>query len=294
VVPELAERIAGSSDHFRHPGRHPWASINYAACHDGFTLNDVVSYKHKHNQANLEANHDGAHHSVSWNCGHEGPTDDPSIVLLRNRQRRNLLATVLLSQGVPMLQAGDEIGRTQNGNNNAYCQDNETSWLDWTLAGTESDLTDLVKLLIAVRRDNPVFRRTAFLEGTAHPESSLKDVTWFREDGHEMTEEDWQNPHRQTLAVLLDRTGVDLLHRSDDDRDIGRSFLLLFNAGSHTVEFSVPEPISSQVWQVILDTGEETATVPAHGYGRGHVYSLGPTSLALLCDAGRLAKEPER
>jgi glycogen operon protein len=286
AVPEFAERVAGSSDHFRHPGRHPWASINYAASHDGFTLNDVVSFEHKHNEDNLEANRDGSHHSVSWNCGEEGATRDPEIVRLRNRQRRNLLATMLLSQGVPMLLAGDEMGRTQKGNNNAYCQDNDISWLDWELTHSEPDLTGFVARLIRIRRDNPVFRRTAFLEGIAHPESRLKDVTWLREDGQEMTEDDWRDPHRRTLGVLLDRTGVDLLYRREDDLELGHSFLLLFNAASEPIEFSVPQPISSEIWEVVLDTREDAATVPTDGYRRGHAYSLYPNSLALLCDNG--------
>jgi len=282
MVPRFAERIAGSSDFFRSPGRQPTATINYAACHDGFTLQDLVSYEHKHNQANLEANRDGHHHNVSWNCGVEGETDAEEVLSTRRRQRRNLLATVLLSQGVPMLMAGDEFGRTQRGNNNAYCQDNELSWVDWRLREQNADMVQLVSFLTRIRRENPVFRRTSFLSGVAHPESRLKDVTWLKEDGAEMAETDWRDPGRKTLGVLLDRTGVDPSHRDLDDRDPGGSFLLLLNAGSGTVSFTLPAPVAGESWEVILDTGQESVAVPTDAYRIGQVYSLGPQRLALL------------
>jgi glycogen operon protein len=285
-VPGFAERIAGSSDLFRRPGREPVASVNYVASHDGFTMSDLVSYERKHNQANREANRDGSEHHVSWNCGVEGSTRDAQILRLRQRQRRNLLATVLLSQGVPMVLAGDEIGRTQSGNNNAYCQDNELSWLDWAGRDSSADMTRFMALLTRIRRDNPVFRRTTFLEGVVHPESRLKDVTWLREDGSEMTEPDWRDPHRHGLGVLLDKTGVDLRYREEGDQDPGHSFLMLFNAGPNPVEFTLPAPISAELWEVVMDTREETATVPTDGYRTGHVYSLYPQSMALLRDPG--------
>jgi glycogen operon protein len=281
-LPEFAERIAGSSDYFRNPGRHPRATINYVACHDGFTLRDVVSYERKHNEANLEANRDGSHHNVSWNSGREGETDDPEILRLRRRQRRNLLATVLLSQGVPMLMAGDEFGRTQGGNNNAYCQDNEISWLDWNLAGNEAEMVQFVSFLNRIRKENPVFRRISFLEGVIHPVSSLKDVTWLREDGEEMAESDWRNPERRTLGVLLDRTGVDIRHRNPHDRDPGGSFLLLFNAASSEVEFTLPAPIRGDRWRVVFDTREKTATTTETGFCQGHVYGMSDRSMAVL------------
>jgi glycogen operon protein len=252
------------------------------ACHDGFTLRDVVSFEHKHNEANLEANRDGSHHNVSWNSGREGETDDPEILRLRRRQRRNLLATVLLSQGVPMLMAGDEFGRTQGGNNNAYCQDNELSWVDWDLARSDADTVQFVGFLNRIRRENPVFRRISFLEGVVHPVSSLKDVTWLRENGQEMTESDWRDAKRRTLGVLLDRTGVDIRHRGPHDRDPGGSFLLLFNASSSDVEFTLPAPISGDLWQVVLDTREETAAVTAAGFRQGHVYAVSDRSLVVL------------
>lgn len=285
-VPEFAERLAGSSDLFRRPGREPVASINYVASHDGFTMSDLVSYERKHNEANREANSDGSDHHVSWNCGTEGDSQHADILRLRRRQRRNLLATVLLSQGVPMVLAGDELGRTQRGNNNAYCQDNALSWIDWALHGTRADLSDFVARLTRIRQDNPVFRRTTFLEGVVHPESRLKDVAWLREDGSEMTEPDWRNPHRHGLGVLLDRTGVDLKHRDESDQDPGHSFLILFNAGLVPIQFTLPAPISADLWEVVLDTREETASVPADGYRMGHIYSLYPQSLAVLRDPG--------
>ncbi len=281
-VPEFAERIAGSSDFFRNPGRHPAASVNYIACHDGFTLHDLVSYEHKHNEANREANRDGSHHNVSWNCGVEGETDDPEVLQLRRRQRRNLLATVLLSQGVPMLMAGDEFGRTQRGNNNAYCQDNDLSWVNWDLRSTEADMVQFASFLCRIRRENPVFRRISFLEGVVHPVSSLKDVTWLREDGHEMTEPDWRDPSRQVLGVLLDRSGVDVRHRAPNDRNPGGSFLLLFNASGRPVQFVLPAPITGDLWEIVVDTREETIAVPTGGYCRGHAYSMADHSLVLL------------
>ncbi len=286
MVSGFAERIAGSSDFFRSPGRQPTATINYAACHDGFTLRDLVSYQHKHNEGNLEANRDGHHHNVSWNCGVEGETEDKQVLATRRRHRHNLLATTMLSQGVPMLMAGDEFGRTQHGNNNAYCQDNDLSWVDWDLRQQDSGTIRLVALLTRIRRENPVFRRISFLRGVAHPESRLKDVTWLKENGAEMSEVDWRDPDRRTLGVLLDRTGVDPDHRDPDDREPGGSFLLLFNAGNGPVDFTLPAPIASEAWAVVLDTGMETAAFPDDAYGIGQAYPLGAQCLALLGEPG--------
>ncbi len=285
-TPEFAERIAGSSDLFRWtPGRQPFASVNYVTCHDGFTLSDMLSYHHKRNHANGEANRDG-HNEISWNCGHEGPTTDPSIRRLRLKQRRNLLATLLLSQGIPMLLAGDEFGRTQRGNNNAYCQDNDISWLDWSLAASDEQSVRFVRDLIRIRLAHPVFRRIAFLDGVEHPESRLKDVTWLREDGREMSEADWHDPARVSLGVLLDRTGVQMLERDAAADDRGDSFLMLFNAGPVPIEFVVPAPVTSDLWEVVFDTREETATVPADSYRKGAPYRLHRRTVALLADRG--------
>ncbi|MGB5591509.1 MAG: glycogen debranching protein GlgX [Gammaproteobacteria bacterium] len=285
-TPEFAERIAGSSDFFRTPGRQPAASVNYAACHDGFTLADVVSYSRKHNEANGEANNDGSNHGSNWNCGEEGVSSDPRILSLRRRLRRNMLATLLLSQGTPMLQAGDEFGRTQGGNNNAYCQDNEISWVDWSLVGLERELQAFVSLLIRLRLAHPVFRRESFLDGMAHPESALKDVTWLDADGSEMSEDDWRAASRQVLGVLLDHTGVRLSHRLQHESGAGDSFLMLFNAGARDIDFTVPAPISSEIWEVVFDTSEEGATVPASGFREGNTYTLQARSMVLLADRG--------
>jgi isoamylase len=204
------------------------------------------------------------------------------VLAIRRRQRRNLLATLLLSQGVPMLMAGDEFGRTQRGNNNAYCQDNEISWLDWGLRDVESATVRFVSFLTQIRRENPVFRRTSFLSGVAHPESQLKDVTWLKENGTEMTETDWRDPARRTLGVLLDRAGVDPQRREPGDREAGGSFLLLLNAGENAIDFTLPAPVASEHWEVVLDTGQESVSEPTDVYRTGHVYVVGPQSLTLL------------
>jgi glycogen operon protein len=286
LLPAFAERIAGSSDLFRRPGRSPVASINFLACHDGFTLHDTVSYATKHNEANGEGNRDGDNHAVSWNSGVEGETSDPAIIALREKQKRNLMSTLLLSQGTPMIQAGDEFGRTQRGNNNAYCQDNLISWVDWQFRRGGSSLRRLVRELIRLRKGHPVFRRTDFLAGIQHPESQLKDVTWLTADGREMIESDWHDPHGQSLAVLLDRTRSAELRAERGAGGAGDSFLLIFNTGGSDVEFVLPAPITSQVWEVVFDTSQEGAAVPAASYRKGHGYMLHRRSMALLADRG--------
>jgi len=281
VVPRLVERLAGSSDLFRLGGRGPPESINYVACHDGFTLRDAVSYARKHNEANGEENRDGDNHAVCWNNGAEGPTADEEIVRARYRQQRNLLATLLLAQGVPMLQAGDEFGRTQRGNNNAYCQDNEISWVDWRLANSNAALLDFVRRLLHIRADNAVFRRQGFLAGIRREEGRFKDVAWLKPDGGELRQPDWFDPNLRAFAMLLDSTG---LPPTQLDPKIGDSFLVLFNARAEPVEFTLPAPITSEVWEVVLDTSQEDLTVPATGYRQGHGYRLDRNSLALLAD----------
>ena len=281
LVPQLAERLAGSSDLFRLGGRGPPESVNYVACHDGHTLRDAVSYAEKHNEANSEDNRDGHHHEVCWNLGVEGPTDDAEIVRLRYRQQRNLLATLLLSQGVPMLLAGDEFGRTQRGNNNAYCQDNEVSWVDWRLARSNAALLAFVRRLLHIRAENAVFRRQSFLEGVRRESGRFKDVAWLQPDGTELSEGDWHAPELASFAMLLDSTG---LPHTQLDPEIGDSFLVLFNARDEAAEFSLPAPITSQVWEVVLDTSQDAAAVPAAGYRQGHAYLLDRNSLALLVD----------
>ncbi len=283
VVPQLAERLAGSSDLFAAAGRGPPESVNYVACHDGFTLHDTVSYRHKHNQANGEDNRDGDDHAVSWNSGAEGHTADAEILRRRARQQRNLLATLLLSQGVPMLQAGDEFARTQRGNNNAYCQDNEVSWVDWRLRDSHQPLVTFVAQLLRIRAENAVFRRQSFLAGVRHEAGRFKDVSWLKSDGSEIAAGDWRDPGLRAFAMLLDSTG---LPPSQQQPDIGDSFLVLFNAGADAIEFTLPAPIASEAWEVTLDTSEDELAVPAAGYRQGHIYRLASQSLALLADHG--------
>ena len=246
LLPDLASRIAGSSDMFDRHGRRPRASVNFVTVHDGFTLTDLVSYNGKHNAANLEDGNDGSDDNASWNCGVEGPTDDPAVTLLRRRQRRNLLATLCLSIGVPILLAGDEFGRTQHGNNNAYCQDNEISWIDWN--GRTADdraLTDFVKLLLTLRARHPAFARDRFFTGRSLDGDSCKDIAWHTPAGTEMTETDWHGNGR-ALGIFI---GV-------------RPFLaMLLNAGDEDVAFTLPQSDAVR-WERVLDTATEPADSP--------------------------------
>ena len=252
-IGELATRLAGSSDLYERGGRRPVASINFVTCHDGFTLTDLVSYDRKHNEANGEGNRDGTDHNLSWNHGVEGPTDDPGIVGLRERQKRNLLATLLLSQGVPMLLAGDEIGRSQGGNNNAYCQDNAISWLDWTLDERAEELLAFVRRVIRIRRSHPVFRRRRFFVGQPVRSHGRKDLSWLRPDGHELEAGDWDDPEARCLGMLLLGEGLDEYdwrnRRLQDD-----NFLLLLNAGAEDVAFHLPRRPAHARWQRLVDT----------------------------------------
>jgi glycogen operon protein len=248
ILGNLAERFAGSSDLFRATGRRPTASINYVACHDGFTLYDTTAYNDKHNEANLEDGRDGHNHNLSWNCGIEGPTDDPAVTELRERQVRNLLATLLVSQGVPMLQAGDEFGRTQRGNNNAYCQDNETSWVDWDLAKRRVWLTNFVRQLLTLRKHAPGLRRDTFLKGARQVDREHKDVSWRHPLGHEMNAGDWHDENARALGVLIGHAFADP-HGTPNGH-----LLFLCNTGDTPVDFRLPAPKTNAVWQVVFDT----------------------------------------
>ncbi|WP_248965857.1 glycogen debranching protein GlgX [Sphaerisporangium perillae] len=254
-LPEFASRLAGSSDLYATSGRRPVASINFVTCHDGFTLADLVSYDHKHNEANAENNRDGTDDNRSWNCGAEGPVEDPAIVGLRRRQRRNFLTTLFVSQGVPMLLHGDEIGRTQRGNNNAYCQDNEVSWVDWSLLRPESELLDFVRTLARFRREHPVFRRRRFFLGRV-PEGDVRDIVWLTPSGKEMTSGDWHSGFGKAMAVFLNGEAISEPgprgERITDD-----SFLLLVNAHHENVTFALPGPEFGPGWQAVLDTADE-------------------------------------
>jgi isoamylase len=255
----FASRFTGSSDLYQSDGREPFASINFVTAHDGFTLRDLVSYNEKHNEANGESNHDGTDDNRSWNHGFEGHTDDPAVVALRARQQRNFLVTLLLSQGVPMLLGGDELGRTQHGNNNAWCQDNELSWFDWENA--DSELIAFVRMLIRLRREHPVFRRETFLSGRETRGSGLPDVWWFRPDGRRMTQKDWQQENGRTLGVFLN--GDEIPSRTAHGEEVrDGSFLLLFNAHAEPVPFTLPTRRFGARWQVELATGGDSAPDP--------------------------------
>lgn len=275
-IPELASRLAGSSDIFDNRGRRPWASVNFVTAHDGFTLADLVSYNRKHNRANLENGRDGSDSNVSYNHGVEGPTADGNIRDVRRRQMKNMLATLVLSQGVPMLTAGDELGRSQNGNNNAYCQDNEISWIDWNeLLESGADLLAFTRRILALRREHVVFRRSRFFRGAVTPGTTHRDVSWLKPDGEEMEEKDWQNSALQSLAILI--TGAAgmrfLTIRGEPEPD--DDFLLLLNAEDERKDFHLP----SGSWHVVEDTFrelDEPVAVPKH------VWHAGPRSFALL------------
>jgi isoamylase len=280
LIGDVAMRLTGSSDLYGRSGKRPHASINFITAHDGFTLNDLVSYNDKHNEANGEENRDGNDHNLSWNCGAEGATDDPEIRALRERQKRNFLATLLLSQGVPMLVAGDEISRTQGGNNNAYCQDNEISWLDWSMNDEKTALLGFVRRLIALRRGHPTFRRRDFFAGHALHGGDLKDLLWLKPDGHEMTDAEWEHDYARCLGMYLAGAGIASVGRHgrtivDDD------FLVLFNAHHEDVEFAMPE-IPGDRWQALLDTRETSGIASPRSLGVGDSFPLLGRSLAVL------------
>jgi len=253
---ELGYRVTGSSDLYEAAGRKIYASVNFVTSHDGFTLRDLVSYNQKHNEANLEGNRDGHDDNASWNCGVEGETTDPEVNELRDRQQRNLLATLFLSQGVPMLCAGDEMGKTQAGNNNAYCHDNEMTWLDWDLGTRRESLLDFTAYLIRLRLRQPVLQRLRFFRGTRLWDSSLKDLAWFRPDGQEMTEADWQKHYVRSLSFLL---GGDAIDTPDERgmRIIGDSILVLMNAHHEAVPYRLPPVRWGEEWEILVDTAGE-------------------------------------
>ncbi len=285
-IGELAHRITGSSDLYAHSGRRPYASVNFVTAHDGFTLQDLVSYNQKHNEANGEENRDGADNNRSWNCGAEGITGDPSINALRAQQKRNFLATLLFSQGVPMLLAGDAIGHGQHGNNNAYCQDNEVSWLDWTEGSKDTELLKFVRQVIALRKNHPVFRRRNFFQGRAIKGAGVKDILWLRPDGSEMTDEEWGQESARSLGVFL--AGEGLEEQGDrGQRVTDQNFLFLMNAHHEQVPFQLPTVASGMVWVALVDTSKQTALTPGLHYDAGRTYELQARSLAVLVERQR-------
>ena len=282
VVGELATRLAGSSDLYAHSCRKPHASINFVTCHDGFTLQDLVSYEQKHNEANKENNRDGTNSNLSWNCGQEGPSQNEEILALRRRQKRNFMATLFFSIGVPMLSGGDELGRTQQGNNNAYCQDSPLSWYPWDLTSSDASFVRFVRRVSALRRSQPVFKRQNFFQGRSIHGSESKDITWLREDGEEMKHKDWLDPSRCVIGLML---GGDALNEIDErGRSIsGDTMLMLVNSNAWPVDFTLPSYTNSDEWQVMLDTRyEEGLPENPKSYQSGAGYSLLEHSLALF------------
>ncbi|HSN99585.1 MAG TPA: glycogen debranching protein GlgX [Candidatus Nanopelagicales bacterium] len=259
IAAELGYRLTGSSDLYEMGGRRPHASVNFVTAHDGFPLHDLVSYDRKHNEANGEGNRDGNDHNDSWNHGVEGETDDPDIIELRERQKRNFLTTLLVSQGVPMLLAGDEMGHTQRGNNNAYCQDNALSWLDWDLDERREALLGFASRLVALRKSQPVLRRRRFFSGGHVHGSGLRDIVWFRPDGREMSGEDWHNPESRAIGMLL---GGDAIPDRDrqGQRIVGDTLLILMNANARAIEFVLPDIEWGESWETLIDT--RTAAPP--------------------------------
>jgi glycogen operon protein len=281
TLDEFASRLTGSADLYEHTGRRPVASINFVIAHDGFTLRDLVSYNEKHNDANGEDNNDGESHNRSWNCGAEGPTDDEEVNALRGRQQRNFITTLLLSQGVPMIAHGDELGRTQQGNNNVYCQDNELSWIDWETADT--DLIEFTCTVSALRAAHPVFRRRRFFSGSPVRKrggDGLPDIAWFAPDGSEMSDEDWDSGFAKSIAVYLNGQGIpdldDRGQRVTDD-----SFVLFFNAHHEPIEFTLPAEQFSATWVVEIDTAA-ASDEEAQNYDAGAQVSVDARSVLVL------------
>jgi glycogen operon protein len=279
TVNEMATRLSGSSDLYAHNGRKPYASINFVTCHDGFSLRDLVSYNQKHNEANGEDNRDGESNNESWNCGAEGPTDDPAVNELRAQQQRNFLATLLFSQGVPMILAGDEFGNTQQGNNNTYCQDSEISWLHWDWSPEQAELHAFVKNVIRIWSSQPVLQRRHFFQGRPLHGAGVKDVTWFDSTGTEMTNEAWATGWVKNFGV---RWAGDMIPGTDErGRPIkGDTLLLLFNAHHEALPFRIPSAQAGQAWELLFDTSESPPCKP-RSYEEDK-YDLQPRSMAVL------------
>ncbi|MGH9250321.1 MAG: glycogen debranching protein, partial [Acidimicrobiales bacterium] len=280
-VRDLAFRLSGSSDLYADDGRRPYASINFVTAHDGFTLRDLVSYDRKHNEANGENNRDGTDDNRSWNHGVEGETSDPAVRDLRRRQMQNLLTTLLLSTGVPMLVAGDEMGRTQRGNNNAYCIDDDTTWLDWSLREEYGDLLAFTRGLLALRHANPVFRQRRFFEGRPVVEDGRKDIAWLSSTGEEMTDDAWHDESLRTLGMFLAGDGI----RSrglNGEQITGDSFLLWVHADPDPVEVTLPAGVWAQHYEVVFDTATQEQEAASRGAAAGDNVTLTGRSCVLL------------
>ncbi len=281
MVPDMARRLCASADIFNRRGRRPWASVNFITAHDGFTLTDTVSYNDKHNEANGEDNRDGHSHNCSWNFGVEGPTDNPAVREVRERQKRNMMATLLLSQGTPMLLAGDEFGRTQNGNNNAYCQDNEVSWVDWNTDEHDGKLSAFVRRLIALRHTYPILRRGRFFTGEFNEALGIKDVRWVKASGDEMRPWDWHSPSLRCFGILMDgRTQATGIRRAASDATL----LWLLNANESVVDFTLPHAQGGRHWCAVFDTSVPCETLEAakEVFGIGDLYAVTGRSTVLF------------
>jgi glycogen operon protein len=279
VVSEFATRLTGSSDLYQDDGRRPYSSINFITAHDGFTMQDLVSYNEKHNEANGEDNRDGANDNASWNCGVEGPTDDPAIVELRERQKRNLFATLMLSQGVPMILAGDELSHTQGGNNNVYCQDNELAWLDWKLDGRKQSFLDFCRRVTRIWRTQPVLQRRKFFGGRAIRGSDVKDIAWYGPEGSEMPDEAWDAGFVKCLGVRLNGDQINDM----DPRGVpivGETMLILYNGHWESIPFTLPACAADHTWELLVNTAAPEC--PPEGHEGGATFDLKDRSVAVF------------
>ncbi|HYF68781.1 MAG TPA: glycogen debranching enzyme GlgX, partial [Ohtaekwangia sp.] len=286
MLGEFAQRVTGSPDLYSDGYRSPTASINFLTAHDGFTLHDLVSYNEKHNEANKEDNNDGESHNRSWNCGEEGPTKNAEVSALREKQKRNLLTTLFLSQGVPMLLAGDEVSNSQLGNNNAYCQDNDLSWINWN--EIDEELLSFTTKLIHLRRDHPVFSRRGWFQGKPIKGKGVEDIAWFQADGTEMTEEQWSDGFAKSLGIFLNGKGFQWPDENGD-AIVDDNFYIIFNAHHDALEFSLPGKKYSEKWQNVLDTSNYNVSPPKTHLASENVMIEG-RSIVLL--TSRLTKSP--
>lgn len=296
LVGELASRISGSRDIFDQRGRRPWVTVNYVASHDGLTLEDLVSHAAKHNEANREGNRDGPAENYSANCGAEGPTADPGTRRLRRQLKRNMLATLLLSVGTPMLLAGDEFGRSQQGNDNAYCQDNDISWIDWSILDNAEacDLRDFVRGLMRLRQQHVAFRRRHFFHGRATPGTEVKDIAWLTQEGREYGEADWNAPHARFLSYVVSGQVDDIHYSPSGEPEPDDSFLVILNAGAETVAYPLPSSSPPGPWLVLIDTATGTGFDDHASFAGGSLYSVEPRSFVLLSCGLRASSAPSR
>jgi glycogen operon protein len=290
-VSELATRLAGSSDLYESSGRKPYASINFITAHDGFTLQDLVSYNQKHNEANGEENRDGNDNNDSWNCGPEGHTDDENILRLRERQKRNFIATLFFSQGVPMIVAGDELSHTTNGNNNVYCHDNELSWLDWELDERKQKFLDFVRRCVHIYKTQPALQRRQFFLGRQIRGAGIMDISFFDVSGKDMSDETWNNEQTHCFGMRL---AGDLIDQLDEqgERIVGDTLLLLVNSGDITVDFTLPVAPQEVRWKLLIDTAENDREIENKDWSAGEAFPLFGRSLALMCTKLVAKEEP--